>query len=62
MFAWAPEKDARFSPYRLAAAEGLGRMGLDRGLYDTGDATYDVMVDFFAQLRARLIGRTLDGG
>lgn len=37
-------------------------VGLDRGLFETDDATYDVMVDFFAQLRARLIGRTPDGG
>ncbi len=61
MLAWAPEKDAGFSPYRLA--EGLGAHGGARpGPVETDDATYDVMVDFFAQRRARLIGQTLDGG
>ncbi len=61
MLAWAPEKDAGFSPYRLA--EGLGRMvQLDRTLFETDDATYEAMVDFYAELRARLIVRTLDDG
>lgn len=61
MLAWAPEKDTGFSPYRLA--EGLGRMQtLHRSLFEVDDATFDRIVEFYAQLRADLIDRTLGNG
>ncbi|MBA2496536.1 MAG: nucleotidyl transferase AbiEii/AbiGii toxin family protein [Acidimicrobiia bacterium] len=60
MLEWAPEKDAGFSPYRLADA--LGRMvQLDRGMFQVDDATYQAMIGFYADLRARLIARTVGG-
>jgi hypothetical protein len=58
MLAWAPEKDGGFSPYFLA--EGLGQMvRLDRGLFDVDDPTFAEMTEFYAELRAELIRRTV---
>jgi hypothetical protein len=59
MLQWAPEKDAGFSPYFLA--EGLGMMvQLPRERFEVDDATFEAMVDFYADLRAELIRRTVE--
>jgi hypothetical protein len=57
---WAPEKDSGFSVYFLA--EGLGRMvTLDRELFEVDDKTFAAMSEFYADLRAELIRRTVEG-
>lgn len=59
MLRWAPEKDAGFSPYFLA--EGLGMMvQLPRERFEVDDATFDDMSEFYADLRAELIRRTVE--
>lgn len=56
---WAPEKDAGFDPYFLA--ESLGRMErLPRDRFEVDDPTLDELREFYADLRADLLRRTLD--
>lgn len=59
LLAWAPEKDAGFDAYFLA--ENLGRIDREpRSRFAVDDATYDQLVGWYADLRARLLSATLD--
>lgn len=57
---WAPEKDGSFSGYRLA--ETLGAMSrFRREEFEIDDDSYADLDVFFADLRADLIRRTVEG-
>ena len=57
---WAPEKDRGFDGYRLA--ETLGAMSrFRREEFEIDDDSYAGLDAFFADLRAELIRRTVEG-
>jgi ribosomal protein L13E len=60
MMDWAFEKDRGFRHYRLA--ETLGAfVRLRRQDFEIDDQGFDALAEFYAELRAELIRRTVDG-